>query len=147
MTMGKNKFTEDWISRLRDKAEKGLPLKSQAMEKMSGKDARSLACELQVHQVELEMQNEELRGSQMLLEESRDKYFEFFNFSPTGFLTLDSQGKILETNLTFSRWTGIERSRLVNQPLFLYINSEDRNILHKHLQEVLGGEATQSCEL
>ena len=81
--------------------------------------------ELQVHQVELEMQNCELRRTQHELEASHERYFELFDMAPVGYLTLDKQGKILEANLTVATLLGVARGALLNQPLSNYALPED----------------------
>lgn len=83
--------------------------------------------ELQVHQIELESQNNELRQSQQELELSRERYFELFDMAPVGYMTLDKQGKILEANLTIALMLRVARSALVDTPLYSYIYSEDRS--------------------
>ncbi|MDO8989738.1 MAG: hypothetical protein Q7U91_08895 [Sideroxyarcus sp.] len=69
--------------------------------------------ELEVHRIELEMQNEHLRQSYQELEESRDRYVNFFDFAPVGYLTLNSDGMIDEINLTAASLLGVERSKLL----------------------------------
>ncbi len=66
---------------------------------MPVKDVQQLVHELQVHQIELEMQNDELRRTQVELEAARDRYVDLYDFSPAGHLTLDMHGKIVEANL------------------------------------------------
>lgn len=90
--------------------------------------------ELQSHQVELEMQNRELREVQQRLEETRDRYADLYDFAPMGYLTLDETGRILEINLTGAAMLGDERAGLVGKPFsnrlslgdsqqfFLYLN-------------------------
>jgi PAS domain-containing protein len=69
--------------------------------------------ELQVHQIELEMQNEELRRSQKDLEASRARYFELYNLAPVGYLTINEKGRILEANLTFATMICVENRMII----------------------------------
>ena len=73
--------------------------------------------ELRVHQIELEMQNEELRRAQEELEASRARYFDLYDLAPVGYFTLSEQGLILEANLTAATLLGVARGALVKQPL------------------------------
>jgi len=98
-------------------------------------DAPRLLQELQVHQVELEMQNEELRRIREELELSRNKYTELYDFAPVGYFTLDKSGLIRETNLAAAQMLGIERSQLTNRPFIGFIadvegrdRSEERRV-------------------
>jgi PAS domain-containing protein len=93
---------------------------------MAEQDYQVLVQELQVHQVELEMQNEELREAKGQLGESLAKYSDLYDFAPVGYLTLNREGLILEANLTLAAELGIERGRLIETPLWLYAAPPDR---------------------
>ena len=82
--------------------------------------------ELEVHQVELEMQNRELLESQLLLEESRSRYADLYDFAPVGYVTLDRTGRIQDINLTGAALLGVERSLLAGIPLSNYVAPADR---------------------
>ena len=105
------------LEKLRKKAEETV--KKQYDPKMNqSKDADELFHELQVHQVELEMQNEELRQAQIKLEDSQRKYFDLYNFAPDGYFTLDKDGIILEVNLKGASLLGVERLNSIKLHLF-----------------------------
>lgn len=87
-----------------------------------------------VQQAELAKQNQELQESQRLLEESRDRYSDLYDFAPVGLLTLDARGTIREINLTACALLGSERSRLLHQPFHTHVTAEDRSKLRPHLQ-------------
>lgn len=93
-----------------------------------------IAHELEVHQVELETQNQELQQSRQLLEDSRDRYADLYDFAPVGLLTLDSRGTIRELNLTACAMLGAERTRLLHQPFHTHVAEADRAQLRPHLQ-------------
>ena len=86
--------------------------------------------ELQVHQIELELQNDELRRTQIELEAAKERYFDLYEMAPVGYCTLNAEGIILEANLAASTLLGVARVELVNQPLSRFLFSDDRNILH-----------------
>ena len=96
---------------------------------MSDKETGQLIHELQVHQIELEMQNEELRKAQSEIEESRTRYSDLYDFAPVGYFTFDKHGLILEANLAAATELGVERSLLINKPFRAYIVTEDRDYI------------------
>jgi len=73
--------------------------------------------DLRVHQIELEMQNEELRRTQADLEASRARYFDLYDLAPVGYFTISERGLILEANLTAATLLGVARGALIKQPL------------------------------
>ncbi|TRZ99155.1 MAG: PAS domain-containing sensor histidine kinase, partial [Deltaproteobacteria bacterium] len=103
--------------------------------------------ELRVHQIELEMQNEELRQIQEELEASRAKYFDLFDVAPVGYFTVDEKGLILEANLTAAKLLGVERKRFVGQLLTRFIAAEDQDIYYRGRKRLIETEAPQACEL
>ena len=104
--------------------------------------------ELQVHQIELEMQNEELRRAQEELELSRNKYSELYDFAPVGYVTIDARGLIEGVNLKGAHLLGIERGLLLKRPFIRFIeDAADREIFSRHLEEVLQKQGNQICEI
>ena len=96
-------------SDLRQRAEEMLK-RHRELDKMRPADLKRLVHELQVHQIELEMQNDELRSNQQELETSREKYHDLYDLAPIGYVTLNENGIILEANLTVAILLGQERS-------------------------------------
>ena len=98
---------------LRAKAE--AQIASAPLTEAPDRSAEELLHELRVNQVELEMQNDELRRAQAIIEESRDRYVDLYEFSPVGYLTLTRDGMIAEVNLTGAALLGTERSKLIGR--------------------------------
>ncbi len=146
--MKKGKSKSQPSNDLRRSAEKRLSKKkAEDIQNMTEQDIRALVHELQVHQIELEMQNEELRRAQAELEASRAKYSDLYDFAPVGYFTFDKQGLILDANLTAARELGIERSLLINKPFRTFIITEDREIFDSHLRKVFETGNRQTCEI
>ena len=111
-------------------------------------DAPRLLHELQVHQIELEMQNAELLRAQEVLESSRNQYAELYDFAPVGYFTIDAQGLIERVNLTGAHLLGIERGLLLKRHFISFIAEEaDRNIFSKYCEEVFQKQGNQTCEI
>jgi PAS domain S-box-containing protein len=132
---------------LRSKAEEALNSVEDFFVERSGQDIRRLVHELQVHQVELEMQNEELRSTQEELEKSRTCYAELYDFAPVGYLTFDQQGLIVEANLTAANQLSTERAILLGKPFSLFLLKGDRDIFRLHLAQVFKTKERQICEV
>jgi diguanylate cyclase (GGDEF)-like protein/PAS domain S-box-containing protein len=103
--------------------------------------------ELQVHQIELEMQNEALRETQHALEKSRDRYIDLYDFAPIGYLTLNHKGMITEANFTAASMLCVERKKLHNRRFAWFVSTDDGDKWHLHFQNVLRDNARKSCEL
>ena len=114
--------------RLRSRPATAGGLKSEA-------ETQRLVHELQVHQVELEMQNEELREARQRVEESRDHYAAFYDFAPVGYVTFDLEGIIREINLTAADMLGVPRARLVGRPFHPFVAEEDLACFLTHLRQ------------
>ncbi|VVB55339.1 Chemotaxis protein CheY [uncultured archaeon] len=132
---------------LRKQAERQLKSKTLDLQKLSAEDVQGMVHELQVHQIELEIQNEELRRAQNELEESRNRYSNLYDFAPIGYFTFDKNGLIIEVNLTGAHKLGVERSFLIKKPFLFYITFSSRDVFSQHLRKVFGTNTRQTCEI
>ena len=132
---------------LRQEAENMVALLPDVKPKQKTCSTEELLHELQIHQVELEMQNEELRLAQIELEASRDHFVDFYDFAPVGYLTLDANNIISEINLTGAEMLGVERNRLVHHRFAPYVADADRDRWHLYFLEILKSGKKLSCEL
>jgi len=148
-TRAEKKSSQDGTAHLRKRAEKELRklVGSVEADKLSTEDARRLVHELQVYQIELEMQNEELRLTQQMLEESRSKYADLYDFAPVGYFTLDRHGVILEANLTGAALLGAQRSQLIGKPFTVYVQGTAQDAFFLHVRKVLKKKERQQSEL
>ena len=108
---------------------------------------RRLLHELQVHQLELEMQNAELRQARDEAEQSLEKYTDLYDFAPIGYLTLDRAGTIRDANLTFASLVGSERSRLRGRHFGRFVTAEDRPSFTDFLEKIFTSQGKEVCEL
>jgi two-component system, cell cycle sensor histidine kinase and response regulator CckA len=116
-------------------------------ESVSPQAAKQLLHELRVHQIELEMQNEELRITQHNLEVERARYFDLYNLAPIGYLTLNQQGIIVEANLAMASLLGVARGVLLKRPLSHFIFPQDQDSYYLHRKHLMETGAPQVCEL
>ncbi|RPH41794.1 MAG: PAS domain S-box protein [Desulfobulbaceae bacterium] len=116
-------------------------------ETLSQEEINRTLHELQVHQIELQMQNEDLRRNQMELEAARDRYFDFFDNAPVGYCTLSEYGLILEANLTTANLFGVARGALIMQPINQFIAREFHDSYYLHRKKLFTNGEKQSCEL
>ena len=122
---------------IREKAEAALMMTSTQVKKMSLSETQRLVHELQVHQIELEMQNEELLRTRLDLQFARDRYADLYDFAPVGFLTLNLCGEILEANLTACQILEVERKALIHQKLEAFVLAPDQSMFRHHFQNVV----------
>jgi PAS domain S-box-containing protein len=116
-----------------------------ATENDSTERTQRLVHELQVHQIELEMQNEELQAALTDLQTSRGHYADLYDFAPVGYLTLDSGGDIQKANFAAARLLGQERSRLVGARLASFVSTESRQAFATALQQAYATQTKQVC--
>ncbi len=110
-------------------------------------DAHRLLHELQVHQIELELQNAELHAARDKVESLLETYLDLYDFAPVGYFSVDEKGLILEVNLTGAALLGIERSRLIDKPLGSFVEIKSRVSFVGFLKKVFSSSTKQVCEL
>ena len=135
------------VQSLRQRAEEVLQRQPKELREMPPEDIQHLIHELQVHQIELELQNDELRRTQLELEASREKYFDLYDLAPVGYFTVSETGLILEANLTAATMLGVERGRLIKQPLTRFIASEDQDTYYLRRKQLFETQEPQVCEM
>jgi PAS domain S-box-containing protein len=138
---------ENSSTRLRSQAEERLQGRLTDAAGMTPEEIQSALHELSVHQVELEMQSEQLRATQVELEKAREQYVGLYDFAPVGYLTLSEQGLILTANLTSVNMLGVERSRLVTLPFSRFVFREDQDSFYLCLRNTFDTSLAQSCEV
>ncbi|WNV03265.1 PAS domain S-box protein [Candidatus Methylospira mobilis] len=109
--------------------------------------AQELLHELQVHQIELEMQHEELCQAQTALEASRDRYLRLYDFAPVGYITLAEDESIIEANLTCAKLLGVDRTKLINRRFAHFVAAEDSDRWHRYYRQAMQQGGKQSVEL
>lgn len=108
--------------------------------------AQKLLHELRVHQMELELQNEELHAAQSQLQAAQARYFDLYDQAPVGYLTLDMDGLILTANYTAAKLFAAEKRAFAGEPLTKFIVPEDQDIFYLHRRQLARG-AAKDCEL
>jgi PAS domain S-box-containing protein len=126
-------------ARLREAKTKSVPVGTVA-------DMQRLVHELQVHQIELEMQNQELLESRAQVEAGLERYTDLYDFAPVGYLTLGRDGMIRQANLTAAQLLGVERARLPKRRFELFIDKPDRAGFQALLEKVLASQTKEVCE-
>src|ERR1019366_1999320 len=135
-------------ARLRRRAEERLrEQQPQTGQARTEADMHRLVHELQVHEIELAMQNEELRKARDEMEAGLEKFSDLYDFAPVGYLTLDREGTIREANLTSASLLGIERSRLVKRRFELCVSAADLPAFNAFLAKVFASKVRESCDV
>lgn len=114
---------------------------------MTPVETKRLIHELRVHQIELEMQNEELRRTQQELARERARYFDMYDLAPVGYCTINEAGLIQQANLTAATLMDVARSALVQQPVSRFVFRDDQDIYYRHRKLLLQSGQAQSFEL
>ena len=130
---------------LRRRAERHL--RAQPAKKMSvadHADAQRTLQELQIHQIELELQNEELKLTKAEVDAGLEKFTELYDYAPVGYFTLSTDGTIRRANLTGTSMVGVQRSRLLGQRFGVLLHPRDRRNFNEFLAQIFGEEARRS---
>jgi len=140
------KFTDAQL--LRQKAEEKLVEKSKTtgIPKLET-DAKRLLHELQVHQIELEMQNEELRRANEVAESALRKFTLLYDFAPLGYFTVDKEGSILDLNFTGAEILGDKRFSLVHSNFKLFVSEESLPVFNEFFWQVFKSRTKESCKI
>jgi PAS domain-containing protein len=139
-------LTEKQLLRL--KAEEKLKAKKKKTAiRILESDTKKLLHELQVHQIELEMQNEELQEAYDTAEKALRKYTMLYDFAPMGYFTLESDGSISDLNFTGADLLGEKRFTLVNHNFKLFIARESQKVFNEFFRKVFSGNTKESCEV
>ena len=149
MSKGRAKWQKTNLSRVSEDLQKLAKekLTSKVVALRPDKDAAELVAELHTHQIELEMQNEELRRTQEELEKSRRKYTDLFDFAPVGYFVLDKKRVIVEANLAGAALLGMEKDKLINTSFSAYVDKSSSDALYLHQQKVFVDGEKDECEL
>ncbi|MBS4057247.1 MAG: PAS domain S-box protein [Bacteroidales bacterium] len=135
-------------SGLRKKAEKlHKKLESKKHTQLTEGEGLKLIHELEVHQIELELQNEELLLAKAELQETTEKYVELYDFAPNGYLTLSREGKILNLNFNGAKMLGKERSKLINSRFSFFISGQTIETFNTFFEKTFTGNRKETCEV
>ncbi len=115
---------------LRKRTKEFLDKHPEFIKEMASKHVEKLVEDLHIHQIELEVQNEELRRAQSDLEASRDRYSDLYDFAPVGYVTASEKGFILQANLTIAAMLGVERNLLIGKLFSEFVKEEDQDIFY-----------------
>ena len=133
---------------LRIKAEERLTEKQKKENNpVNEPDVKKLMHELQVHQIELEMQNEELQQAYVTAETALRKYTMLYDLAPMGYFTLDQEGTILELNFTGADMLGDRRFSLANSNFKLFVSEESLPVFNRFFNKVFTGISKESCQI
>jgi PAS domain-containing protein len=132
---------------LRIKAEEKLKVKKKTAKLVIEADVKKLLHELQVHQIELEMLNEELREANNTAETALKKYTVLYDFAPLGYFTLEIDGSISELNFTGAEMLGEKRFSLVNSNFKLFISEHSLSVFNAFFSKVFTSNIKESCEV
>ena len=135
------------LGELRQRAEAAVTAATQSTVASPADKLDRLLHELRVHQVELEMQNEELKAARVQIEQGLARYTELFDFAPIGYVTLNQHGTVLEINHAAARLLGQPRTFIVEKRFARFVASQSRGELAALLARALGSGGREECEI
>jgi diguanylate cyclase (GGDEF)-like protein/PAS domain S-box-containing protein len=142
-----NEKNKNHKASLRDAAELKLASSSYKKSGLKDKSIDEIVHELEVHQIELEMQNNEMKTTLLALEEAKEKYMRLYDFAPVGYLTINNSGIVIEANLTAAGMLGVEPKNLIGHGFSLFIYKNDLVIWEHLLVNIFYDYKENSCEL
>lgn len=146
MNKKEQNLTESQLLRL--KAEEKLKKERKKLTlEIQESDAKKLLHELQVHQIELEMQNEELRQANATAEEALKRYTMLYDFAPMGYFILDGDGSIRDLNFTGADILGDKRFSLINSNFKLFIAESSKPVFNKFFKKLFTTNSKETCQL
>lgn len=143
--MGKD--SKQLTNDLRKRAEAMVDAAGEDVQALSSEGIRELVHELRTHQVELELQNEELRRSEQALGDAHDRLSDLYDFAPVGYATISDKGFIEQANITLADMLGMDRSSVIGKPFSAFVVGEDEDTYYMHRKAVLQSEQRQVAEL
>ena len=143
----KKKNVTTGFSELRNRAEALLAETKDSVSAMSLADIKHLVHELDTYQIELELQNEDLRQSQIELEQARRRFSDLYDFAPMGYLTVTERGMIVGANLMAGEMLGVARAMLMDRALSAFVDPAYQDEYYKTRRMLLESGKAQSCEL
>jgi two-component system cell cycle sensor histidine kinase/response regulator CckA len=108
---------------------------------------RRLDQELQIHQIELELQNDQLEHARAKTQKALELYTDLYDFAPSGYFTLDRDGTIQKANLTGSELLGVDRSRLVKRRFERFVAENSRSVFRAFADKVFASQSREACEV
>ena len=135
------------LSNLRKSAEAGLRNQAGRLDELSRQGMKQIVHELGTYQIELEMQNENLRQVLLELEESRRRYTDLYNYAPVGYFTFDLDGMVILANLTGASMLGTTRRQLLKKPFTVFVHEDDRELFYQCIRDTMRQHSNQFCEM
>jgi len=139
-------LTESQLLRIKAEEKLKTKRKNKPLE-IPESDAKKLLHELQVHQIELEMQNEELKQANATAEEALRRYTMLYDFAPMGYFILDSDATITDLNFTGAELLGEKRFSLINSNFKVFLSEKSKPVFNSFFQKLYASNTRESCEL